>query len=103
MNKKTRPTYSAEFKRECAELVTDQGHTRVAAAKAMGVGLSSIDKWVKQLAEERAGKSPKSGPLTPEQIEIRELERKIQLIEEEKEILKKATALLMSDTLNSSR
>lgn len=39
----------------------------------------------------------------PSQIEIRELRKKLQRIEMENEILKKATALLMSDSLNSSR
>ncbi|MFT5675797.1 MAG: transposase [Paraglaciecola sp.] len=42
-------------------------------------------------------------PMTPEQLEIRELKKRIERIELEKEILKKATALLMSDSLNSSR
>jgi transposase len=41
--------------------------------------------------------------MTPEQIEIRELKKQIQRIELEKDILKKATALLMSDSLNNSR
>jgi len=39
--------------------------------------------------------------MTPDQLKIRELEKRIQRIELEKEILKKATALLMSDSLNS--
>jgi len=40
--------------------------------------------------------------MTPEQIEICELKKKVERIELEKEILKKATALLMSDSLNNS-
>ncbi|MFT5520626.1 MAG: transposase [Enterobacterales bacterium] len=36
-------------------------------------------------------------------MEIRELKKQIQRIELEKDILKKATALLMSDSLNNSR
>ncbi len=47
--------------------------------------------------------SPELADLTVEQIEIRELRKKLQRIEMENEILKKATALLMSDSLNSSR
>jgi transposase len=66
------------------------------------VGYSTIGKWVKQLKEERQGKSPKATPMTPDQLKIRELEKRIQRIELEKEILKKATALLMSDSLNNS-
>lgn len=37
------------------------------------------------------------------QIQIRELKKKIAQLEEHNEILKKATALLMSDSLNASR
>jgi transposase len=39
--------------------------------------------------------------MTPDQLKIWELEKRIQRIKMEKEILKKATALLMSDSLNS--
>lgn len=73
-----------------------------AAAAAMNVGKSTMDKWVRQLKEELAGKSPIASPITPEQIEIRELKKRIQRIEMESDILKKATVLLMSDSLNSS-
>ena len=41
--------------------------------------------------------------MTPEQLRIRELEKRLQRVEMEKDILKKATALLMSDSLNNSR
>jgi transposase len=40
--------------------------------------------------------------MTAEKIEIRELKKRIERIELEMDILKKATALLMSDSLNNS-
>lgn len=83
--------FSAEFKRESAQLVVDQNYTVADAAKAMDVGLSTMTRWVKQLRNERQGKTPKASPITPEQIEIRELRKKLQRIEMENEILKKAT------------
>ena len=79
------------FKRESAQLVVDQNYTVADAAKAMDVGLSTMTRWVKQLRDERQGKTPKASPITPEQIEIRELRKKLQRIEMENEILKKAT------------
>lgn len=100
MTKKKR-TFSAEFKLESAQLVVDQGYSAREASEAMGVGLSTMNKWVKQLREERQGKTPKACALTPEQIEIQQLKKRIRYLEEEKDILKKATALLMSDSLNS--
>ena len=103
MTEKNRSSFSPEFKLEAAQLVTDKGYSVKEAALAMGVSDSAMRAWVKQLKSERQGISPKASPLTPEQQKIRELERKIKRIEEEKEILKKATALLVSDSLNNSR
>lgn len=102
MTKRVRRQFSAEFKLESAQLVLDQNYSVVEAAQVMNVGKSTMDKWVRQLREERQGKSPKASPMTPEQIEIRELKKKLARLEEHNEILKKATALLMSDSLNNS-
>lgn len=101
--KKNRPTFSPEFRLESAQLVVDQRYSVREAAEAMGVGKSTMDKWVRQLRKERNGESPKASPMTPEQRKIRELEAKIRRIEEEKAILKKATALLMSDEMKNFR
>lgn len=103
MKKNTRATFSPEFRLEAAQLVVDQGRTIRDAAQAMGVGHSTMDKWVRQLRYEREGKRPKASPMTPDQIRIRELEKENRRITEDNDILKKATALLMSDSLNSSR
>ncbi len=102
---KSRPNrnFSPEFRLESAQLVVDQNYTVRAAAEAMNVGVSTMDKWVRQLRQERNGESTKATPMTPDQLKIRELENRIRRIEMEKDILKKATALLMSDSLNSSR
>lgn len=41
--------------------------------------------------------------MTPEQREIRELKKQVERLELENEILKKASALLMSDSMKHSR
>ena len=104
MTGRNRRNFSPGFRLEAAQLVLDQHYTVAAAAAAteMSVGKSTMDKWVRQLKEERSGKSPIASPMTPEQIEIRELKQRLQRVEMERDILKKATALLMSDSLNSS-
>lgn len=101
--RRTRRAFTPEFRLEAAQLVVEQNYSIREAAEAMGVGKSTMDKWVKQLREELSGRSPKATPITPEQRKIRELELRIQKIEREKDILKKATALLMSDELNGLR
>ena len=97
--KKRRPSYSTEFKNEAASLVLDKNYTIPEACTAMGVGYTAMRRWVKQLESERAGKTPAAKAITPEQRNIQALEARIKQIEWENDILKKATALLMSDTI----
>jgi len=91
MTGRNRRNFSPEFRLEAAQLVLDQHYTVAAAATAMNVGKSTMDKWVRQLKEERGGKSSVAFPMTPEQIEIRELKKRLQRVEMERDILKKAT------------
>ena len=46
---------------------------------------------------------PGTKPLSPEQQRIRELEQRIKILEEDKEILKKATAIFMSLECNATK
>ena len=100
MRNKTRRTVSPEFRLESAQLVVDQNYSIREPAEAVGVGHSTMDKWAKQLRQERNGQTPKASAMTPEHKRIKELEKRIRDIEEQNEILKKVTALLMSDSLN---
>ncbi|HCW0631273.1 TPA: IS3 family transposase [Pseudomonas aeruginosa] len=86
---KQRRTFSAEFKREAATLVLDQGYSHVDACRSLGVVDSVLRRWVKQLEAERRGVTPKSKVLTPEQQKIQELEARINRLEREKAIFKK--------------
>ena len=100
----TRRSFSTEFKHEAACLVLDHDYSIQQAGDAVGVGVTALRRWVNQLSDERRGKTPaRSRAMTPDQQRIQELEAKIRKIEREKDILKKATALLMSDSLNLSR
>ena len=98
-----RRSFSTEFKAEAANLVVKQGYSVSEASRSLGVGETAIRRWVSQLAQERGGITPKSKALTPEQQKIQELEARINRLEREKAILKKATALLMSDELDHMR
>ncbi|MDI3950921.1 IS3 family transposase [Pseudomonas aeruginosa] len=86
---KQRRTFSAEFKREAAALVLDQGYSHIDACRSLGVVDSALRRWVKQLEAERQGVTPKSKALTPEQQKIQELEARINRLEREKAFIKK--------------
>ncbi len=100
---KQRRTFSPEFKREAADLVLKQNYSFAEASRSLSVGESALRRWVDQLQQERTGVTPQSKALTPEQQKIQELEARIARLEREKSILKKATALLMSEDLERTR
>ena len=103
MTKRTRPTYSPEFRLEVAQEVVDKGRTIKEVASSLELGKSTVDKWSQQLRKERNGTLSNATPLTPDQLKIRELERKIKRLEGDNEILKKASALLMQDSIKGFR
>ncbi len=92
---KQRRTFSAEFKREAAGLVLDQGYSHIEASRSLGVVESALRRWVSQLQQERNGVTPQSKALTPEQQKIQELEARIARLEREKSVLKKDTSFLL--------
>ncbi|BEM95246.1 hypothetical protein SME53J_46850 (plasmid) [Serratia marcescens] len=103
MNKRTKRTFTPEFRLECAQLIVDKGYSYRQASEAMNVGSTTLESWVRQLRRERQGITHSATPITAEQQRIRELEKQVRRLEEQNTILKKATALLMSDSLNGSR
>ena len=100
---KQRRSFSAEFKLEAASLVLDQNHSFSEASRSLNIGETVLRRWVKQLEDERHGTTPSSKAFTPEQQKIQELEARISRLEREKAILKKATALLMSEEFERMR
>jgi transposase len=100
---KERRTFTPEFKHDAAVLVLDRGYSHREACQSLGIGETALRRWVDQLRAERGGVTPQSKALTPEQQKIQALEARIQRLELEKTILKKATALLMSEDFKSGR
>ncbi|WP_223670970.1 transposase [Kangiella shandongensis] len=103
VRRRQRRSFSPEFKRDAASLVLEQGYSYAEASRAVDVHDNTLRKWVQQLNSEQSGQTPKGKAMTPEQQRIQELEARVNRLEREKSILKKATALLMSDDLNSTR
>ena len=64
---------------------------------------STVDKWARDLRKERNGEETQGAPISEERRRIRDLGRENQQLKMEKEILKRATALLMSDSMNGLR
>ncbi|WP_447361446.1 IS3-like element ISEc31 family transposase [Escherichia coli] len=89
MNKKTKRTFTLEFRLECAQLIVDKGYSYRQASEAMNVGSTTLESWVRQLRRERQGIAPSATPITPDQQRIRELEKQVRRLEEQNTIFKK--------------
>ena len=60
--------HSDEFKRDAVRIATTSGLTRRQVASDLGVGLSTLNKWVKMVSDE-------AGPPDPDQNLLRQNER----------------------------
>ncbi|MGH8390372.1 MAG: transposase [Pseudomonas sp.] len=93
-----RKVYTREFKLHAASMVLDDNCPVPDVCASLDIGPTALRRWVDQVRKEREGQSVKgTKAITDDQRQIQELKAKIKRMEMEAEILKKATALLMSD------
>ena len=86
-----RRTFTPGFKRDAVRLV-DAGKTVTEVARDLGIARSLLQRWKDQLsgaaAETAAGSPRRRGPSD----RVRELEKRLRDVTEERDILKKALA-----------
>ncbi|MBO8138859.1 MAG: transposase [Desulfotomaculum sp.] len=91
-----RRTYTKEFKKEAVELLKTSGKSAAAVARDLGINVTNLRRWRQQFQELGDASFPGQGnrkPGTPEEEEIRRLKRELEIIKEERDILKKAVAI----------
>jgi transposase len=88
--KRTRRNFTEDYKAGAVRLVLDEGKTVAAAARDLGLTESSLRNWV---AHSRADRTKgKTGLTTAEREELVRLRKELRIVQEEREILKKAAA-----------
>ena len=87
-----RRQFDVNFKLEVARMVKDQGRSVSEVCRSLGLGETAVRRWVAQYEAELGGGAGIGKPLTPEQQRIRELEAQVRRLQEDNDILKKASA-----------
>jgi transposase len=95
--KKTRRTFDQDFIDGAVKLVTQEGYSLAAAAKAVDVPYTTLRQWCQ---EQSLQSSPPSDKARVEQLEaeVRQLRKQLRQAEPEREILKKATAYFAKES-----
>ena len=88
--KRTRRSSTDEFKSGAVRLVLEEGKTVGAAARDLDLTESSLRNWVEQARADRT--RGKTGLTTAEREELMRLRKELRVAQEERDILKKATA-----------
>lgn len=91
--------YTSEFKEEAVKLVTEQGYSLSEAARCLGIGLSTLSKWRQALVNaghDRIEAFPGKGYLKPSDAEFKALQKEIERLKRERDILKKAMAYFVN-------
>lgn len=84
-----RNQYTREFKLEAISLVFDHKHTTLDVASSLGIGKSTLQKWLSLHCQEMSGQAHKFGnALTDDQHELQELRKQVKRLTMERDILK---------------
>jgi transposase len=83
--------YTDEFRRDAVRMATTSGLTRPQLSSDLGVGLSTLNKWVQQHQHDDL----MSGPHEDVEKENTRLRKEVRLLREEREVLKNRSGLAL--------
>jgi transposase len=88
--RRQRRRFDAEFKAQAARLVLDEGQSVAAVARDLDLTETALREWVKRTQADRT--KGRTGLTTAEREELTRLRKENRILQEERDILKKATA-----------
>jgi transposase len=90
--------FTAEFKRNAVQLITEKGMPIGKAARELDIHSNQLHLWRRQFLKEGDKAFVGSGHSKPEMAEVSRLRRELKRVKEELEILKKAQAFFQKKT-----
>ncbi len=89
-SRRPRRRFTDEYKQQAVRLVLDEGKSVTAVARELDLVASALGNWVKQAQADRT--KGRTGLTSVEREELTRLRRENRILQEEREILKKAAA-----------
>lgn len=93
MSSNQRKIYDIEFKRQAVALADRPEQSDAAVERDLGIYQGAIRSWRAELAAHSADAFPGTGRLHPRDEELRRLNREIEILRQERDILTKAVAI----------
>jgi transposase len=93
----SRRKYDTEFKKEASRLVIEEGRTIRSVEEALGITRGVLKDWVQLYRKHSDAAFVGSGNLLPEDEKVRRLEKQLQQVTRERDILKKAVAIFSKE------
>jgi transposase len=94
--KRTRRSFTDEFKASAVRLVLDEGKSISEVARDLDLTESSFRGWVERARADRT--KGKTGLTTAEREELKQLRKQVRELQMERDILKKAAALFAKES-----
>src|SRR5215469_14532394 len=88
--RRSRRRFDAEFKEQAVRLVLDEGKSVAAVARDLDLTETALREWAKRAQADRT--KGRTGLTTAEREELARLRKENRILQEEREILKKAAA-----------
>ena len=90
---KIQPTYTKEFKQQAVILSETSGKSKTQIARDLGISDSALSKWCKEFGAQGQEAFPGKGHQIPVEEENKKLKREIEVLRQERDILKKAVSI----------
>lgn len=93
-----RRKFPREFKIEAVRRVVDGGETAAEVARSLNLDPNNLYGWLREFKREAAEAFRGNGNVTSQDEELRVLRRKLAVVTEERDILKKATVFFAKES-----
>ena len=89
--------FAKEFEEEAVRLVRTSGRTKRKIADDLGVGVSTLTRWLANSRDRRIEAAKRPPPGEEVAVELKRLRRENEVLRQERDILKKATAFFAKE------